>query len=144
MAAQGKRRGIKAGRGGQKLGRNAELRRFRLAMDYSADMIALIDRATMRYVDVNSTLCTLLGYSRDELLAMGPSDVTPQSRQELEAAYDALIGNPGSPSSGIRSHYRCKDGSVVPFEAVRQIHRSGKSWIIVAVSRDIRDRLAAE
>jgi diguanylate cyclase (GGDEF)-like protein/PAS domain S-box-containing protein len=144
MAARGKREGIKERRGGRKLGRNAELRRFRLAMDYSADMIALIDRATMRYVDVNSTLCRLLGYSRAEMLAMGPADVTPQTRQELEHAYDALIADRRSPSAGIRSHYRCKDGSLIPFEAVRQVQRSGKSWIIVAVSRDIRDRLAAE
>src|SRR5262245_38480934 len=51
-----------------------ELRRFRLAMDESADIIVLIDRATMRFVDVNRTACSLLGYSREELLAMGPHD----------------------------------------------------------------------
>ena len=43
-----------------RIGSDAELRRFRLAMDYSADMISLIDRASMRYLDVNSTACRLL------------------------------------------------------------------------------------
>jgi diguanylate cyclase (GGDEF)-like protein/PAS domain S-box-containing protein len=127
-----------------RIGSDAELRRFRLAMDYSADMIALIDRATMRYLDVNSTVCRLLGYTRAELLAMGPADVLPASREELEKSYDALIENPASSSLSIKSHYRCKDGSLLPFESVRQVHRSGKSRIIVAISRDIRDRLATE
>ncbi len=69
-------------------------RRFRVAMDNSADMFLLIDRATMRYVDFNPTACRLLGYSRDELLARGPQDVLPLSRAELEQSYDALIADP--------------------------------------------------
>jgi len=56
-----------------------ELRRFRLAMDKSADMIVLIDRATMRFVDVNETACRLLGYSKEELLQMGPQNVLPSA-----------------------------------------------------------------
>src|SRR5258706_9920055 len=48
------------------------LRRFRLAMDNSADMILLIDRGTMLYVDVNPAVSRMLGYSREELLRMGP------------------------------------------------------------------------
>src|SRR5690349_1902621 len=67
-----------------------ELRRFRVAMDSSADMIFLIDRATMRYIDVNLTACRLLGYTRDELLCRGPHDVLPVSRPALEKAYDEL------------------------------------------------------
>jgi len=38
----------------QRKGSEEELRRFRLAMDNSADMIVLIERATMRFVDVNA------------------------------------------------------------------------------------------
>src|SRR5438094_1303039 len=64
-----------------------ELRRFRLAMDKSADMIVLIDRTTMRFLDVNDTACRLLGYSREELLRMGPQDVLPVDREELERSY---------------------------------------------------------
>jgi len=48
-----------------------EQHRFRIAMDTSADMILLIDRATMRFVDMNDTACRQLGYSREELLNMG-------------------------------------------------------------------------
>ncbi|MGB7542846.1 MAG: PAS domain S-box protein, partial [Burkholderiales bacterium] len=65
-----------------------EQRQFRLALDNSVDMILLIDRKTMRFVDVNRTVCKLLGYSREELLKMGPQDLLPASRDELERAYD--------------------------------------------------------
>jgi diguanylate cyclase (GGDEF)-like protein/PAS domain S-box-containing protein len=125
-----------------------ELRRFRLAMDNSADMIVLIDRTTMRFVDVNETACRLLGYSREELLRMGPQDVLPVTREELEQNYDSLIANPSSDAdallAGMKSHYICKDGTQLPFESTRHVLRSGDTHIIAAISRDIRSRLAIE
>jgi PAS domain S-box-containing protein len=45
--------------------REEDLRRFRTAMDISGDAILLIDRGTLRYVDVNKTFCELVGYSRE-------------------------------------------------------------------------------
>jgi diguanylate cyclase (GGDEF)-like protein/PAS domain S-box-containing protein len=125
-----------------------ELRRFRLAMDNSADMIVLIDRASMRFVDVNRTACRQLGYSREELLTMGPHDVLPVPREELERDYDALIARPEGEMDlvpqGMKSQYICKDGSKLPFESTRHVLRSGDTYIIAAISRDIRARLAIE
>jgi len=119
------------------------MRRFRLGMDSSADMILLIDVATLRFIDVNSTACSLLGYSREELLAMGPQDVLPVSREELARAYEALVAAPDTVGS-IHSHYLCKDGSHLPFEATRRVAQSAGRPIVVAISRDIRERIAAE
>src|SRR5205085_11522193 len=81
--------------------------------------------------------------TREEMLAMGPQDVLPATRQELEAAYDALIADP-SIASGMKSEYRCKDGSRLPFESTRRVLRSGEGFVIAAVSRDIRERIAAD
>jgi PAS domain S-box-containing protein len=120
-----------------------EHRRFRVAMDNSADMIVLIDRATMRFADVNNTACRLLGYSREELLQMGPQDVLPASRAELERAYDEFIENP-SHIRGMHSYYRRKDGSTFPFESTRHVLHSGATRIIAAISRDITERKRAE
>ena len=127
----------------ERLAAEESLRRFRVAMDNSADMIVLIDRATMRFVDVNETSCRLLGYSREELLKMGPQDVLPASREQLERAYDEFIANP-SHTHGMRSHYRCKNGSTFPFESTRHVLRSGDAHIIAAISRDIRAQLASQ
>jgi diguanylate cyclase (GGDEF)-like protein/PAS domain S-box-containing protein len=118
-------------------------RRFRAALDASADMVVLIDRKTMRFVDVNETACQLLGYARDELLRMGPQDVLPASREDLERAYDEFIADP-SHVVGMNSYYRRKDGSTFPFESTRRVLRSGDSYIIAAISRDIGARIEAE
>ncbi len=121
-----------------------QMRRFRLAMDQSVDMILLIDRATMRYVDVNAAACKMLGYTKEELIAMSPMDVVPGlRREELERDYEELIANP-SRTSGMKTHYRRRDGTLLPFESTRRALRSGDSWFIVAISRDIRERLAAD
>jgi diguanylate cyclase (GGDEF)-like protein/PAS domain S-box-containing protein len=122
--------------------REEELLRFRASMDMSGDMILLVDRKTMRFIDVNETVCRNLGYSREELLGMFPEDILPMTRDELETAYDEMIAT-GS-TQGMRSYYRCKDGSRLPFESMRRVMRSGDSWIIVATARDIRKHLAQE
>jgi len=120
-----------------------DLRRFRIALDQSADMIFLIDRQTMRYVDVNETACRLLGYTREELVAMGPQDLLPESRENLERAYAALLDDPGHCGSE-RSHCRCNDGSILPFESSRRVILSSGRSMIAVIARDIRERLAAE
>ena len=117
--------------------------RFRLALDNSADMIVLVDRATMRFVDCNNTVCRLTGYSREEFLSLLPWEVLPVTRKELEEAYDRQIADPSQPA-GFRSYYRCKDGSRLPFESRRHVLRSGERWIITAISRDIRERIASD
>jgi diguanylate cyclase (GGDEF)-like protein/PAS domain S-box-containing protein len=118
-----------------------ESHRFRLALDNSADMIVIMDRASMRIIDVNQTTCRLLGYAREELLRMGPADILPVTREELERAYDQLIAAPAA-QSGMESYYRCKDGSRLPFESTRHVLRSGGKWLVAAISRDIRQRQA--
>ena len=120
-----------------------EHRRFRIAMDNSADMIVLIDRATMRFVDVNNTACNVLGYSREELLRMGPQDVLPKTLEELERTYDEIIADP-THTPGMQSYYRRKDGTAFAFESTRHVLRSGDTHIIAAISRDITPRIEAE
>src|SRR5215831_3374889 len=51
-----------------------ELLRFRAALDIAGDSIYITDRATMKFVDVTATATERSGYSREELLNMGPID----------------------------------------------------------------------
>ncbi|HEX4325685.1 MAG TPA: EAL domain-containing protein [Burkholderiales bacterium] len=137
--------GSQVGHVTQRMRIQEEQRRFRVAMDTSADMIALIDRASMRYVDVNRTICELLGYTRAEMLAMGPQDILPLDRETLERSYDELIANEaGSATGGVSTYYRCKDGSQLPFESTRCVVHSGDTRVVVAVARDVRKRIEAE
>src|SRR5258706_15188237 len=97
----------------------------------------------MRFDDDNESSSRIVGYSREELLRMGPHDVLPTSREDLERAYDEFIANP-SHIPGMHSRYRRKDGSTFPFESTRHVLRSGDAYIIAAISRDISERIAAE
>jgi PAS domain S-box-containing protein len=117
-------------------------RRFRIAMDTSADIITLVDPQTMRYIDVNTTACEMQGYTREELLQMGPHDVGTLSKEEFRATYAETIAS--GKTSRLQSYHRRNDGSTFPIEVLRRAVLSDGRWIIVAILRDISDRVEAE
>src|SRR5258708_2395420 len=120
-----------------------EQRRFRAAMDASGDLMLLIDRASMRYVDVNDAACRVLGYTREELLELGPQDIFSKSREELAQLYDRMFaGELVAPT--VQGIYRCKNGSQLPIEAFPRAVRSAAGDVIVSIARDIRERKRAE
>ena len=127
----------------QRLKRFEDLRRFRAAMDISGDAIVLIDRATMRYIDVNQTLCDYVGYTREELLRMTPMDLSGKSREALEREYDAIIADKTGATT-IDSHFRHTGGKLIQVETRRQALHTEAGWIIVANGRDITERKHAE
>ena len=119
------------------------LRQFRAAMEISPDAIFLVDRASMRYIDVNDTACAMLGYRREELIGMGPADFNGMAiPEELENAFDRAIGlgAQGRASLPERRTLRRKEGSIFPVEVRRRALRSGDRDIIVSVAQDITSR----
>jgi diguanylate cyclase (GGDEF)-like protein/PAS domain S-box-containing protein len=123
-------------------GRLLELQRFRSAMDATGDAIFLVDPAAMRLVDVNETACRLLGYTRTELLNLGPPGLGVGTHEELAETYGALIAGEGH--GLIEAQLRRKDGSWLAVELFRRAQRSGDGWIIVSVARDITERIEAQ
>ncbi len=120
-----------------------EQRRFRAAMDASADLMLLIDRSSMRYIDVNDAACRALGYTREELLTLGPQDIFSKSREELAQLYDRMFaGELVAPT--VEGVYRCKDGSQLPIEAYPRAVRSAAGDIIVSIARDVTARQREE
>ncbi len=121
--------------------RTSELQRLSFAMDASADAVKLIDRRSMRYIYANTAACALLGYTRNEILSMSPSQVVVED--DLEASFDAII-------AGTDSHHpreltwQCKDGSQVCVEVNRQAVQTGDDWTIVSIARDITERKQIE
>ncbi|MDB5839521.1 MAG: hypothetical protein JWQ23_1473 [Herminiimonas sp.] len=123
--------------------RTADLQRFRTAMDFTADSIFLVSRSTMRFVEVNATACKMHGYTRDELLKLGPEHLSTLSRQQLENIYDATIERPGT-NDMAESRLKRNDGSIFPVEMHRQALPSDNDWIMVCVIRDITERREVE
>ncbi|WP_052452157.1 PAS domain S-box protein [Noviherbaspirillum autotrophicum] len=120
----------------------AALRRFRAAMDASGDPIFLIDRETMRIIDANDIACHASGYSRDELLTLGPPDFLLSDRAEIERDFDAVIAS----GQGMTSECSARDkaGNIYVFELQRRAIRFGERWVIVTIGRDITRRKRAE
>ena len=120
-----------------------DLRRFRLAMDATADAIFLVDRAGMCFVDVNATACRMLGYEREDFLKIGPGTAAEGDLRKLEELYEKLLS--GDQSGAMTELLlQCRDGKPLAVEVQRRTLRSGPSWILVAVARDITERKEAE
>jgi len=120
-----------------------DLRRFRLAMDATADAIFLVDRAGMCFVDVNAAACRMLGFAREDFLKVGPNKSLEGDLTRLEEVYDKLLaGDPSGAMSELQLHRQ--DGSPLAVEVQRRTLRSGENWILVAVARDITERKEAE
>ena len=122
----------------------AELKRFRVALDVSPDSVFLIDRESMRFVDVNETASASMGYSRDELLGMGPQDVKPQmSKQELALKFDEIIESQDQ-IGAIQTVHRRKNGSTFSVEVALRALKVDHGTILIASVRDITERIRSE
>ncbi len=118
-----------------------DLRRFRLAMDTTADAIMLIDPSNVSFVDFNATTCALFGYSEKELREVGPIGLGAGTRDQLRSVYTSLMQGDDQHAS-VELALQRKDGSAIKVEVHRRALRSGDGWIIVAVARDLTEREA--
>jgi PAS domain S-box-containing protein len=120
-----------------------DLRRLRAAMDATIDSIYVTDLATMRFVEVNGAACRRLGYTREQLLELGPQDVLVVDREHLRRLYDEVIAA-GEQGTSAETHYVTSDGRRGWTELHRRALSSGSGWLIVTLGRDITERKLAE
>jgi PAS domain S-box-containing protein/diguanylate cyclase (GGDEF)-like protein len=120
-----------------------ELERFRMAMNISADSIFLTDPTTMRFVYVNDTACTRLGYPRERLLDMSAQAVLRAGRDDLSRGFDDVIA---AGNHGLRqeSPFARKDGSRGWTELHSRALSTESGTLIVTIARDITERKTAE
>lgn len=124
------------------VGNEHSLRRFRAAMDMSGDMIYLVDRATLKFVDVNETACRNAGLSREALLQMGPATTLPEPEGEIAARYDRLIAE--DTGSRMESTSVNRKGQPVTLETYSRATCIDGRWIIIGATRDITRRKKSE
>jgi PAS domain S-box-containing protein len=119
------------------------LRRFRSAVDVCGDSIYIVDRESMRFVDFTVTAVRRTGYTREELLTMGPHDLVQASREEIAAIYDRVVAT-GEEGLTLETRSNMKDGREVIAENHRHAIRIDDRWLIVSSSKDITQKKAAE
>lgn len=120
-----------------------ECRRFRAAMDASPDPIVLIDRETLRFIDMNESAIKVIGHSRDELLTMGPENFLQADRQAIEQELDEVIAAGCAGIARESKGYNRAAGDKL-YEMQRRAMRFGDRWIIISTSRDITCRKQTE
>ncbi len=117
-----------------------KLKRFREALDYSSDNIFIIDKSTLKFVDVNQSAILNLGYSEKELFQMSPLDIKPYiKKQELEKYFDKALASPSKEVKVETAHQR-KNGSIFDVEIFIKALEENTKNLIVAIARDITER----
>jgi diguanylate cyclase (GGDEF)-like protein/PAS domain S-box-containing protein len=138
--------------------RTAELQRFRGAMDATSEAIFLIDARSMAMVDVNDGACRMLGFSREALLRIEPVALGLATREQLERHLASEAGEQQGAEHENAAHKRAAhesdivetellraDGSgAVPVEIGWQLQARGGQRMLIAVARDISERLQAQ
>ncbi len=93
-------------------------------------------------VYVNDAACAMLGYARDELLALRVYDVVDDyNAVKWRAHWDGLKQHGGR---RFETRHRRKDGSIVPVEVQTLIVTLGNRTYACAMARDISERQAME
>jgi two-component system, sensor histidine kinase and response regulator len=115
--------------------------RFEAMFESMADAVLVIgpDR---RFIEANRVAINNLGYSREELLRLGPIDINPVAAKDQVAANYNQLEQEGMATFETR-HVR-KDGSSFPVEIrSRKIQIEGIP-LILSVARDISEQKATE
>ena len=119
-------------------------RRFRVALDSAADMVFLVDLASTRFLDFNSTASRALGYERHELLGQEAKLVLAGEGIEDHVRSAQHLAREESRADLQFRTYRRKDGSTFDAEVLRRVVESPEGLILVVNARDLTERKAAE
>jgi PAS domain S-box-containing protein len=120
--------------------------RFRLLFNGINDAVFVHEGATDgipgKFIEVNETACIRLGYTRNELLRMRPTDIdAPETIADVPLIMEGLYGTGSAIWEGI---HLSKDGRRIPVEINNRLAKLNGREIIISTVRDITERRRAE
>ncbi|MFA4825572.1 MAG: PAS domain S-box protein [Methanoregula sp.] len=120
--------------------------RFRIVFDWANDAILLhtltVERAPGHFIEANIVACRMLGYSREELLAMGPTDIVlPELQPQL---WDIIRQAQTKDTFLFETRLLRKDGTTFPVESSGHLVNYDGTRIWISHIRDITERKKSE
>ncbi len=120
--------------------------RFRALFESGNDVMVMhpfgADQAGMKFVEVNHVACERLGYTREELLRLGPADIDADGMDEARAAALRRVTTEGH--AVFEMTHKTKDGRLIPVEvSAGRFDYGGKPYVL-SVARDLTERRRAE
>lgn len=123
------------------------LERFRSMLDRAGEGIFIAEAETGRFIDVNEMACRMLGYSRQELLAMRARDIEIAYPIQTTGQWQTHVHQVAEASEPIlttENKIRRNDGTSFQAEVLATVKTFQKTDYILTVVRDITERKQAE
>lgn len=129
--------------------RTAELKnseeRYRQLFNSSSDVTFVFEVSPMgkagKFIEVNEAACQQLGYTRQELLQKSPMTILSLSSMKDRHQLARSMAKAGKVV--FETWLRAKDGRQIPFEVNAHRFELQGQWMVLAVGRDITERLQA-
>jgi two-component system, NtrC family, sensor kinase len=109
--------------------------RYRALLQHANDAVLLLDMAGQAILDTNLALEQLSGYSRAELLELGPRQLLPSVDDLLAAA-----GRNGRESHEIELELRTRHDQALPVAASVSVVPHAGQHLLLVIARDISER----
>ncbi|MEX2445228.1 MAG: PAS domain S-box protein [Alkalispirochaeta sp.] len=120
--------------------------KYRFLFDNSHDAVFIygIDEtgSPSLNIDVNQRACTMLQYSKDELLNMSMQDIVPEGRSSEMAAHIRELSQVGFITFETESTRR--DGITVPVEVSTYHYEDRRNRLVISSVQDLSERKQAE
>ncbi|MET0029355.1 MAG: PAS domain S-box protein [Candidatus Thiodiazotropha sp.] len=120
-----------------------QLERFRSLLDHARDAIFLANPSNGRILDVNQSVSTIYGYSREELLTMHICDLQP-NLGDSTTCEQHLASLRSTGTLLVETENRKKDGTTFPAEIAIAYTDETTQGYIIAIARDISQRKITE
>ena len=131
----------------QELSKNES--RYRELFENAPDAIFIHDPTAHKFLDCNKETYKLFGYTREEILELGPRDITPvyqpdgTKTEDLVKYVDEKIRKTGS-TIRVEHTFLIKGGEEIPCEVTVTRHPIYEQFVTVATVKDLRPRKEAE
>lgn len=110
-------------------------------VDQSHNEVMIVDAASLRFLYVNAAVCRNLGYTREELLQMGPLDVTGSStREKMLERLSPLFDPQGKRQITVEVTHKRRDGSLYPIEINLELIEYAGRRCYLALAHDISEK----